>query len=83
MVKGLAWSTPLHRPVTILQVMTLKTLADVRKLLGHIPTERRQLSTWQHVETTLQACAARDEAENISVALQIVLQGERVPYRIK
>jgi hypothetical protein len=25
--------------------MTLKTLADVRKLLGHIAKERRQLST--------------------------------------
>src|SRR5271156_6413088 len=45
------WSTP--RPITIPQVMTLKTLADVRKLLGHIPKERRQLSTWQHVEATL------------------------------
>jgi hypothetical protein len=38
--------------------MKLKTLAEVRKLLGHIPSERRELSTWQHVEATLQACAA-------------------------
>jgi hypothetical protein len=44
------WSTPLPRPITIPQVMTLKTLADVRKLLGHIPKDRRQLSTWQHVQ---------------------------------
>jgi hypothetical protein len=44
-VKRLAWSTPLPRPITIPQVMTLKTLADVRNLLGHIPKERRQLST--------------------------------------
>jgi hypothetical protein len=50
-----SWSTPLPRPITIPQVMTLKTLADVRKLLSHIPKERRQLSTWQHVEATLQA----------------------------
>jgi hypothetical protein len=62
--------------------MTLKTLADVRKLLGHIPKERRQLSTCQHVEATLQACAAGDDPVNISVALQIVLQGERVPYQV-
>jgi hypothetical protein len=34
------WSTPLPRPIVIPQVMTLKTLADVRKLLGHIPKER-------------------------------------------
>jgi hypothetical protein len=31
---------------------------------------------------TLQECAAGDDPVNISVALQIVLQGERVPYRI-
>ena len=60
-------------------MVTLKTLADMRKLLGHIPKERRALSTWQHVEKTLQECAAGDDPENISVALQIVLQGERVP----
>ena len=71
------------KPVTIPQVMTLKTLADVRKLLGHIPKERRQLSTWQHVEKTLRECAVGDDTENISVALQIVPQGERVPHRIK
>jgi hypothetical protein len=61
--------------------MTHKTLADVRKLLGHIPEERRQLSTWRHVEATMQDCAAGNDPVNISVALQIVLQGERVPYR--
>jgi hypothetical protein len=77
------WSTPLPRPITVPQVMTLNTLADVRKLLGHIPRERRELSTWQHVEKTLQECAAGDDPVNISVALQIVLQAERVPYQLK
>jgi hypothetical protein len=41
------------------------------------------LSTWQHIEKTLQECAAGDDPVNISVALQIVLQGERVPYSVK
>jgi hypothetical protein len=63
--------------------MTLKTLADVRELLRHIPAERRQLHTWQHVEKTLQECATGDDPVNISIALQIVLQGERVPYSVK
>jgi hypothetical protein len=76
-------STLLPRPLTIPQVMTLKTLADVRKLIGYIPKERRELSTWQHVEATLQARAAGDDPVNISVALQIVLQGERVPYNVE
>ena len=53
------WSRRLPRPVTIPGVMTLKTLADVRKLLGHIPKERRQLSTWQHVETPTE-CGSRE-----------------------
>jgi hypothetical protein len=55
--------------------MTLKTLADVRKLLVHIPKERRELSTWQHVQTTLQECAVGEDPVNISVAPR-----ERVPY---
>jgi hypothetical protein len=59
--------------------MTLKTLADVRKLLSHIPEERRQLSTWQHVEATLREGEPPDD---VSVALQIVLQMERVPFTL-
>ena len=31
------WSRPLPRPLVIPGVMILKTLADVRKLLGHLP----------------------------------------------
>jgi len=50
----------------------------VRKLLGHIPKERRQLSTWQHVEATLR----ESEPPDVSVALQIVLQMERVPFTV-
>lgn len=63
--------------------MTLRTLADVRELIRHVPAERRNLRTWRHVETTLRECAAGEDPENISVALQIVLRGERVPYKIR
>jgi hypothetical protein len=57
MAKRAGWSTPLPRPILILDqdeagvplpdqhLLTLRTLADVRKLLRHIPKERRQLST--------------------------------------
>jgi len=31
---------------------------------------------------TLQACAKGDDPANISVALQLVMQAERVPYRV-
>jgi len=33
------WTPPLPQPITIPKVMALKSLADVRKLLGHIPNE--------------------------------------------
>ena len=83
MAKRPKWSQPLPRPITIPQVMTLKTLADVRKLIGHIPKVRRQLSTWQHVEKTLRECAAGEDPVNISVALRLALQAERVPYAVR
>jgi hypothetical protein len=34
------WPQPLRRPLTIPGIMKLKTLGDVRKLLGHIPKAR-------------------------------------------
>jgi hypothetical protein len=45
--------------------MTLKTLADVRQLLKHIPREKRTMSTWQHVEASL---SAGDPAEMVQYA---------------
>jgi hypothetical protein len=50
-----------------------RTYWSCKRLLSHIPKERRELSTWQHVEKTLQECATGDDPVNISVALQIVL----------
>jgi hypothetical protein len=38
----------LYRPRIIPGVMTIKTLADVSKLISHIPKDRRELSTWRH-----------------------------------
>jgi hypothetical protein len=50
-----------------------RTYWSCKRLLSHIPKERRELSTWQHVEKTLQESATGDDPVNISVALQIVL----------
>ena len=36
------WSRKLPRPLKIPTIMTLTTLADVRKLLGHLPAEFRE-----------------------------------------
>lgn len=80
MPKRPAWSTLLPRPIIIPEVMTLKTLTDVRKLISHIPEGRRASPYWQHVEATLQACAAGDNTVNISVALKLALLAEHVAY---
>jgi hypothetical protein len=37
-------------------------------------------STWQHVEKTPQDLRGRCRSPDITVALQLVLQAERVPY---
>jgi hypothetical protein len=84
LAKRANWLTSLPRRINIPDVMTLKTLADLRKQLGHIPKERRHLSTWQHVEKTLQVCAVgEDDPASIGVALQLVLQAECMPYVVK
>jgi hypothetical protein len=41
-----------------------------------VPTERRALSTWRHVEKTLPKCAPGKDPVNIAIALQLVLQAE-------
>ena len=63
--------------------MDLKTLADVRTLLGHLPKETRAKDTWQHVETDLKKAAAGGDMAQMWVALQTVLQLERVEYKIQ
>ena len=77
------WSRPLPRAIKIPGVMDLKTLADVRTLLGHLPKETRAKDTWQHVETDLKKAAAGGDMAQMWVALQMVLQLERVEYKIQ
>jgi hypothetical protein len=63
--------------------MDLKTLADVRKLIGHLPKETRAKSTWQHVEARLKQAAADGDTTELWAALQMVLQLESVEYQMK
>jgi hypothetical protein len=73
------WSRPLPRPLKIPSVMTLKTLADVRALIGHLPTDRRKLDTWRHVAKQLTAAADGGDLNDVVVSLRLVLQLECVP----
>jgi hypothetical protein len=52
------WSRPLPRPLTIPNVMKLRTLADVRTLIGHLPKETLAKDTWQRVEAELKKAVA-------------------------
>jgi hypothetical protein len=57
MRKRADWSRSLPRPLVIPTVMTLKTLADVRELMRHLPKDRRNRSTWRHVAAQLEQAA--------------------------
>jgi hypothetical protein len=63
--------------------MTLKTLDDVRKLIGHLPAATRAKSTWQHVAKCLDEAARGANTIDVAVALQMVLSMEGVECRPK
>ena len=63
------YSQPLPRPLVIPGVTRLKTLADVRKLLGHLPKDVRARLTWQGVANQLHAAARGGDPGDVTVAL--------------
>jgi hypothetical protein len=73
--------TGLPRPLVIPKLLTLTTLGDVRKLIAHLPKERRALSTWRHVAALLDAAAQGADPADVATALRLVLALERVPVR--
>ena len=58
--------------------MDLRTLADVRELLTHLPERCRDKSTWQHVIACLDEAALDGDTVNVAVPLRLVLSLERV-----
>ena len=79
--KRLDWSRRLPRPLVIPKVMTIATLADVRKLMRHIPADRRKLLTWQHVAAELDKAVHGADVADVAMALRLVLMLERVECR--
>ena len=77
------WSRALPRALTVPTIMDLKTLADVRTLLGHLPKETRAKGTWQHVEAKLKQAAAGGDTTEFWAALQMILMLENIEYRLK
>jgi len=76
------YSRPLPRPLVIPSVTRLKTLADVRKLIGRMPMDFRTKETWQRIAALVDD-AARGDADptDVAVALQLVLMMENVEVR--
>ena len=75
------WSRRLPQPLVIPKVTTLRTLDDVRRLMRHLPEDRRQMSTWQHVATQLERAATDGTVEHAATALRMVLMLEKVECR--
>ena len=59
--------------------MTLKTLADVRKLIGHMPKATRDKDTWRVVIKRLDDAARGGDIDDMIIALRMVLMLESVP----
>jgi hypothetical protein len=76
-----SWSRQLPRPIDIPDLITLKTLADVRELLALLPNETRREQSWQHIEKCLQEAVVSGDVQHISEPLTILLRVEGVPYK--
>jgi len=63
--------------------MTLRTLADVRELMRHLPADRRARSTWRRVAADVEAAAAGGDIEGAAIGLRLVLMLEGVECRLK
>jgi hypothetical protein len=77
------WSRALSRPLIIPGIMTLKTLADVREHMRHLPSGHREKATWKHVADCLAEAAHGADTVDVAVALQMVLSMEGVECRPK
>jgi hypothetical protein len=77
---SLDWSRPLPRPLVIPDVMTLRTLADVRELIEkYLPDETRSKSTWQYVVQKLDAAARGGDIIEAVASARVVFMLENVP----
>jgi hypothetical protein len=76
------WSRSLPQKIVIPDLMTLRTLADVRTLLGHLPKEYRAKETWRQVAKTLdEAAGGGIQPIEVAVALKLVLSMEGITSR--
>jgi hypothetical protein len=75
------WSRRLPRPLKIPSITTLKTLANVRELMKHLPKGHRERPTWRHVAKQLAAAADGGDINDavILVAVGSAARASAVP----
>ena len=83
MQRCLDWSRPLPLTIIIPTVTTLKTLADVRVLIQHLPEDRREKSTWQQITAQLEQAAAGVDVVDLGIALRLALMLEGLECRAR
>ena len=79
--RKLDWSRRLPRPLTIPTVMKLRTLADVRTLMSHLPVDRKRMDTWQLVAARLQDAASSGDIAELVAVLRVVFMIEHIECR--
>jgi hypothetical protein len=63
--------------------MTLRTLADVRKLMSRLPAVTRDKETWRYVAVRLDEAGRGADALDVVVPLRMVLSTEGVACRTR
>ena len=64
--------------------MTLYTLADVRKLMRHLPEDRRARSTWRYVaQQVAEAASGAADPADAAISLRLALMLENVECRVQ
>jgi hypothetical protein len=53
--------------------MTIATLADVRRLMGHLPVQHRDKATWRYAAAELKAAERSGDTADVSIALRVAL----------
>jgi hypothetical protein len=75
------WLQPLPQSLVIPGLITLRTLADVRTLLGHLPVEHREQENWRYVAAKLDEAARGASVVEAFAVLRTVLSMEGIAYR--
>jgi len=77
----LNWSRPLPQRIVIPTVATLATLADVRVLIEHLPSDHRDDPAWRHIAAQLEQAATGVEVVDLGIALRMALMLEGLEYQ--